>query len=256
MTVAMTTALLAASLIQPYIGFAEQAADPSPFVVDGQIVEGRTLIPVRHVATGLGADVNWNQASQTVTIHHQGTTVQFKINSNKVQVGSNEITIDVPARVERGVTYVPVRFVSQALGGNLGWNSENKTTTISLNNKQVIVTTEASFNYSQIPQQRVNTIIQQANIATNVSGISQIRAHFKPYFTDKLINQIIRDGGFSYRHQFMNQAYTHANQNTGTITQISTEASSTVYAVERMLKLVKVQGQWLVDDIHFVNLYP
>ncbi|MDR0272328.1 MAG: copper amine oxidase N-terminal domain-containing protein, partial [Clostridiales bacterium] len=36
--------------------------------VPAQIIDGRTMVPVRYIAEALGAFVDWNDATRTITI--------------------------------------------------------------------------------------------------------------------------------------------------------------------------------------------
>ncbi|MNM94762.1 hypothetical protein D3C81_1071790 [compost metagenome] len=54
----------------------------------------------------------------------------MKINSTTVSVDSVIKTLDVPARLEQNRTYVPLRFVSEALGATVGWNQQQPLVTI------------------------------------------------------------------------------------------------------------------------------
>ena len=42
--------------------------DPVELDVPGQLIRGRTLVPIRFIAESLGAEVNWNSASSRVEI--------------------------------------------------------------------------------------------------------------------------------------------------------------------------------------------
>jgi len=231
-------------------------ADNQPFVIQGKVVHGRTLVPVRHISAGLGAEVIWNQQSKTVTVLQGDTEVVLKIDSNKVMLDGKEITIDVPAQIEQGVTYVPIRFISQTLGGTITWNSSNRTANVSLDGKQVRITTESTFNQSEIPQETIKNLIKKANEATDLSSYSQIRAHFKPYFTDSFINKLIQQKGLKFKAPFNEIAYSYSDNKSGNIKQTSTTADMTAYAVERIIKLTRSQDKWLVDDIAFTTLFP
>ena len=39
-------------------------------------------------------------------------------------------TFDAPPRIENGTTYVPLRFVSEALGAQVAWQSDTRTVVI------------------------------------------------------------------------------------------------------------------------------
>lgn len=81
----------------------------------------RVLIPARFVSVALGGSVDYK--NKVVTIKKQdGTNITMKINSAKVTVGGKTVTLDVPAKVVKGRTVVPLRFVSEALGASVDWN--------------------------------------------------------------------------------------------------------------------------------------
>ncbi|ARR10745.1 copper amine oxidase N-terminal domain-containing protein [Paenibacillus bovis] len=82
----------------------------------------RVLIPTRFVAQQLGGKVGYNSKSKTVTIQQGAKTITLKINSAKVMAGGKTVMLDVPAKVVRGRTMVPLRFVSEAMGATVDWN--------------------------------------------------------------------------------------------------------------------------------------
>lgn len=89
----------------------------------------RVMIPIRFVSEALGAEISYN-TDRVVTIKQGDKTVVMKINSKTVTVDSVIKELDVPARLEQDRTYVPLRFVSEALGATVGWNQEQKLVSI------------------------------------------------------------------------------------------------------------------------------
>ncbi|MCL2200526.1 MAG: stalk domain-containing protein [Oscillospiraceae bacterium] len=100
------------------------------FDVPPQVVDGRTLVPLRAIFEALGAEVNWNEATQTVTATKGDTTVVLPIGSTSPTVSGQTVTIDVPASVLNGRTLVPLRFVAESFGVSVDWNSDTRTITI------------------------------------------------------------------------------------------------------------------------------
>ncbi|WP_455258174.1 copper amine oxidase N-terminal domain-containing protein [Peptoniphilus asaccharolyticus] len=88
------------------------------------IVEGRTLVPFRALLEKLGAKVEWNEKTQTVTATKADKTIVLKIGSNKATVDGKEVTLDVPAVIENGRTIVPLRFLSENLGYKVKFDAE------------------------------------------------------------------------------------------------------------------------------------
>lgn len=92
--------------------------------------KGVTLVPLRAIFQALGADVNWDGSTQTVTANKGLTTVKLKIGSNSAEVNANKVVLQVPGKVIDGNTMVPLRFVSEALGSKVSWDGVTKTITI------------------------------------------------------------------------------------------------------------------------------
>ncbi|MFB5269937.1 copper amine oxidase N-terminal domain-containing protein [Paenibacillus enshidis] len=97
---------------------------------DGKPVmeEGRVLIPVRFVSEALGAKVDYK--NRTVVIKQGETSLSLKVDSAIVTRGSERILLDVPARIKTNRVYVPLRFVSEALGAQVDWNKVKALVTI------------------------------------------------------------------------------------------------------------------------------
>lgn len=100
--------------------------DVSPFAENG-----RTYVPFRALFEELGAAVDYDDETMTVTAVRGDTTVSFVIGQSEVTVTegvlSETISIDAPAIARNNRTLVPVRFAAQALGCNVGWDQDDRT---------------------------------------------------------------------------------------------------------------------------------
>lgn len=94
--------------------------------VSAQIVNDRTLVPVRSIFEALGASVDWNGENQTVTALRDNIYIVLQIGNNIMKVNSKEIILDVPAQIIDGRTMVPARAVSEALGCTVRWDGESR----------------------------------------------------------------------------------------------------------------------------------
>ena len=95
-----------------------------------QQIEGRTLVPVRGVLEKLGAGISYNNATQVVTASTPTMDIQLKIGSRYAIVNANRVALDVPAQMIDDHTFVPLRFLGEALGANLKWNPDTRTVVI------------------------------------------------------------------------------------------------------------------------------
>jgi len=60
----------------------------------------------------------------------RGETVVLTIGSRQATVGGEPATLDVAPVVKDGVTYLPLRFVADQLGGTTGWDNKAKKVTV------------------------------------------------------------------------------------------------------------------------------
>ena len=92
---------------------------------------GRTLVPVRVISEGLGADVQWNAADRTVTLSFEDLTtthvVKMTIGAMGYTIDEKSAWMDVAPVIAGGRTFVPLRAVSEALGAQVDWNADTRT---------------------------------------------------------------------------------------------------------------------------------
>jgi len=86
-----------------------------------QYINGRVLVPLRGVFEQMGANVNWDPQTRMVTANKGGSDVQLRIGDRVAMVNGTTMNLDVPAMIVGGSTMVPIRFVSEALGAQVGW---------------------------------------------------------------------------------------------------------------------------------------
>lgn len=101
-----------------------------------EISGGRTMVPVRALVEALGGEVDYQDNVVTFTV--DGYAYEFAIGSTTVKVGPTadndkdtpkpeDIEMDCAPYIKGGRTYVPVRFIAEALGYEVGWDSQYET---------------------------------------------------------------------------------------------------------------------------------
>ena len=90
----------------------------------------RTLVPMRFLFEQLGAEVTWDEATETATAVKNGTTISFSIDNTTATVNGAETVMDVPARLVGDKTMVPLRFLSEEMGYTVEWDEETRMATI------------------------------------------------------------------------------------------------------------------------------
>jgi hypothetical protein len=103
--------------------------DVQPYL-DNEI--GRVRVPVRFVSEQMGAQVGWDESTQTVTITREGLQIKLQVDNPIVTVNDHTLTIDAPPKLlPPGRVMVPLRFVSEAFGAAVDWVGTETPTPVS-----------------------------------------------------------------------------------------------------------------------------
>ena len=94
------------------------------------IEEGRTLVPLRVIFEALGASVEWDPETQTVTAVKDDLTISLQIGSAILSKNGEAIILDVPAQIVGGRTLVPARAVAESFGAFVDWENDTRTVII------------------------------------------------------------------------------------------------------------------------------
>ncbi|MGE6578299.1 stalk domain-containing protein [Paenibacillus xylanexedens] len=116
-----TSVMDAAARISIYINDAELSSAQAP-VMKG----GRVLVPLRSIFEGLDAKVQYTNRTKTIVATRDDQEVKLTLGSKTAYINGEAISLDVPANTIKGNTMVPIRFVSEAFGEKVFWNSRNQ----------------------------------------------------------------------------------------------------------------------------------
>jgi len=111
----------------------KSAAMPQPIAVllDGQpqhypapprMVNGRVMVPMRGIFQSLGARVIWNGSKHLVTATRAGTEIRLVAGDRQAVVNAKRVALESPAQMVQNTVFVPLRFVSEALGAQVRWD--------------------------------------------------------------------------------------------------------------------------------------
>jgi hypothetical protein len=99
---------------------------PGEKEVTPYIREQRTFVPIRFIAEKLGMEVNWNDTNRTVTFTKGDEILKLTIGEYRYLQNGHYFSMDTAAEIQWNRTMVPVRFVAEALGYAVEWNSTLK----------------------------------------------------------------------------------------------------------------------------------
>lgn len=98
--------------------------DVAPYIKDE-----RTYVPVRYLAYSLGVTeeaVTWDKQSRKVGIYKDGIDISLIIGSPIMQVNKKPVKMDVAPEITSNRTFLPARWVAEALGAEVDWDNTSK----------------------------------------------------------------------------------------------------------------------------------
>ncbi|MNJ36306.1 hypothetical protein D3C77_310890 [compost metagenome] len=90
------------------------------------IEKGNTLVPLRLISEALGLEVEWEKADRIIRISDHENMIVLKAGSQEVLVNGKKTTVAVAPNIIGGVTFVPLRFVSEQLGLTVDYDKDSK----------------------------------------------------------------------------------------------------------------------------------
>lgn len=170
----------------------------------------RTLVPLRFIIDSLGAEVVWDNDTKEATILLKDKVIILQADSTTALVNGERV--DLPDRVPvklLGMDYnyrtlVPIRFVSEQLGLDVGWIQDTQTVTIdkpmqsvdsvrfssSSGHPELVFKTSGEVEFSSyfLKAQGVGgadqLVLDMANTRFNVSGAEAGGRYFSTVYTD------------------------------------------------------------------------
>lgn len=99
--------------------------DAAPF-----ISQGRTMVPLRHIAEALDADIKWFPDEKRITYALNTRFISLIVGSLDAGVNGKIVKLEIAPVLVSGRAFVPLRFVSENLGAKVSWNPVEKKITI------------------------------------------------------------------------------------------------------------------------------
>lgn len=108
--------------VDVYIDDVLKYYDPSAYMKNGT-----TLVPMRAIFEDLGATIEYNGTTKTITAYKGSKKITLSVGNKTAYVSANgsesSISLSHPAESYKNTTMVPLRFIADSLGATTNWNS-------------------------------------------------------------------------------------------------------------------------------------
>ncbi len=103
-----------------------------------------TLLPIRGVAEAIGAEVVYDEPTQTVSLSDDENEVSMQIGSTLIEINGEAQEMAVAAQTVNDRTLIPLRAAAEALGCDVDWNENDQSISLTkpYQTKRIIVYSE------------------------------------------------------------------------------------------------------------------
>lgn len=98
--------------------------DPNDPSVTPVLVGDRTLVPLRFISENLGAEVQWDEETQTVTITANSIEIKMQLGKKEYTINGETKEMDTEAVSMHDRTMVPLRVISESFGNHVFWDDK------------------------------------------------------------------------------------------------------------------------------------
>lgn len=88
-----------------------------------QMVNDRVLVPMRTIFETIGAEVEWDEETQSVKAFDGKTVVSFSIGDKFIYTNGNKVELDSEIIKANDRTLIPVRAIAESFDNNVFWSS-------------------------------------------------------------------------------------------------------------------------------------
>ncbi len=154
----------------------------------------RILVPTRGIFEKLGATVTWSGKTSTVSIENNSMIIEITIGKNYAKIyrkhdltGTPEmVKLDIPAKIVKGRTIVPLRFIAETLNAKVDWHSDHLTVTILTPDfkPQPALMLDKPIGYTVVEMDSINSnkeLMNWINEHSHTEGIHSIKLNSTRY---------------------------------------------------------------------------
>lgn len=150
--------------------------------VPAQIVDGRTLVPLRTLFENMGVKVDWDANTKRITGTRGNIKIEMYVGSTDYIVNGNKRSMDVTPMIIDGRTMIPARYAAEAFDLSVNWDASTKTVNVKSKASTTVATTQATT--------RSETTTKSIEPATEVTTVKKENTTVKNESTTKSSDKI------------------------------------------------------------------
>lgn len=97
------------------------------------LIQNRLLVPAETLAKEIGASITYDQTSKIIKISKGHNTYLLPVGGKSATLNGSTMALDAPATLIHQTPYIPIRFISENLGVEIGYDRDTRTVSLKAN---------------------------------------------------------------------------------------------------------------------------
>lgn len=123
--IARVTILLQIGNDKAYINGEQVAIDAPPFISGGNV-----MVPLRFILTSFKATLHWDKIFQIISLNLGNNSMRLQIGNLRADVNGQLKMLPTAPVLVKGITFVPLRFISENFGAEVNWDGKMRVVNI------------------------------------------------------------------------------------------------------------------------------
>lgn len=102
------------------------------------ITDARTLVQIRPIAEAMNIEIEYEPKGEKVILCDGDVEVRFAVNSDISYINGEKKKMDVKMALKDDYTFVPIRYLAEPFGYEIGYDEEEKIVNISLPREKIL----------------------------------------------------------------------------------------------------------------------
>ena len=111
------------------------------FDVQPQLINDRTMVPMRKIFESMDTSVEWQEDTQTILAIKDDIVITMQIGNNVININGTDFELDVPPQLVNDRTLIPVRAIAESLEAQVDWDEDTQTVIITNEDTQTATVT-------------------------------------------------------------------------------------------------------------------
>ncbi len=129
--------------IDIFVNGTKLSPDTSPYLENN-----RTFVPIRFISETLNATAEWDATTSTAIITSGEKTIKLPVGSEIATVNGVPHQVDAPVKLFNGRVFIPIRFVSEILECQVGWDGEKYAVILTTDSSQPVTASLSKSAYT------------------------------------------------------------------------------------------------------------